>query len=113
MSLPRATRLGSQEAPDFVKQWVSWGAGPRASQYLILGGKAWAILNGRYYVTTDDVRAVAHPVLRHRIITNYAAEAENIKADDIIDKLLETLPRGPEGSLDNERLPKVLGSANP
>jgi MoxR-like ATPase len=110
MSLPRATRLGAAEAPDFVKQWVSWGAGPRASQYLILGGKAWAILNGRTYVTTEDIRSVAHPVLRHRIITNFAAEAEGIKSDDIVDKLMETLPRGAE---ENERIPKVLGSPNP
>ncbi len=97
-SLARATRLNQPEAPDFVKDCLSWGAGPRASQYLILGGKARAILNGRYHVSTDDIKSVAHPVLRHRIITNFNAEAEGIKPDDIIDKLLDHVPaRSAEG----------------
>ncbi len=91
-SLARATRLNQPEAPDFVKDCLSWGAGPRASQYLILGGKARAILQGRYFVSTDDIKSVAHPVLRHRIITNFNAEAEGIKPDDIIDKLLDHVP---------------------
>jgi MoxR-like ATPase len=71
---------------------VSWGAGPRASQYLILGGKARAVLDGRYYVSCDDVRSVAHPVLRHRIITNFNAEAEGVKPDNLVDRLIDAVP---------------------
>ena len=78
--------------PDFIRDYVSWGAGPRASQYLILGAKARAVLHGRYYVSGEDIRAVAPPVLRHRIITNFNAEAEGIKPDDIVAQLVETIP---------------------
>ena len=78
--------------PDFIHDYVSWGAGPRASQYLVLGAKARAVLHGRYYVTCEDIRAVASPVLRHRIMTNFNAEAEGIKPDDIIRHLIETIP---------------------
>jgi len=76
----------------FVKEWVSWGAGPRASQYLILGAKARAVLNGRYHATTEDVRAVALPVLRHRVITNFNAESEGVTSDSIVQRLLEETP---------------------
>ena len=72
---------------------MTWGAGPRASQYLILGAKARAVLYGRTYASTEDVRAVAGPVLRHRIITNYNAEADGMKADDIVKRLIELAPR--------------------
>ncbi|MHC4599069.1 MAG: AAA family ATPase [Planctomycetota bacterium] len=113
MSLPRATRVGSAEAPPFIKEWVEWGAGPRATQYLILGGKARAVLNGRHYVSAEDIRAVAHPVLRHRIITNFSAEAEGVRTDDIVNKLIETIPTEGTGRLEDERLPEVLGSQNP
>jgi MoxR-like ATPase len=89
MRLTRATRLRTSEAPDFVKEWLSWGAGPRACQYLILGGKARALLHGRHHVSTEDIDKVAHPVLRHRLITNFNAEAEGITTDKIIDRLLE------------------------
>jgi len=89
--LARATR-GRDGAPDFVKQWVSWGAGPRASQFFILGAKTRAVLQGRYAPGIEDVRAVAPAVLRHRIVTNFTAEAEGIKPDRIIDELLESVP---------------------
>ncbi|MCW8139141.1 MAG: AAA family ATPase [Planctomycetota bacterium] len=96
LDLARKTRVrlepGDAPPPDFVKRWVSWGAGPRASQYLVLGAKARAVLHGRFHVSMDDVRAVAKPVLRHRILTNFAAEAEGITPDGVIDKLLETTP---------------------
>ena len=85
--LARATRPG-ETAPQFVRDWVAWGAGPRASQYLVLGAKARAILRGRPTPAAEDVRAVAPAVLRHRIVTNFNAEAEGIKPDDIIRKLL-------------------------
>ncbi|MBE0432733.1 MoxR family ATPase [candidate division WOR-3 bacterium] len=85
------TRPRNASAPDSVKRFVSWGAGPRASQYLILGAKARAALLGRCAPNIDDVRAICHPVLRHRVITNFAAEAEGIKSDDVIDELLRHL----------------------
>jgi MoxR-like ATPase len=89
MDLVRATRCNEQEAPDFVNQWVAWGAGPRACQYLVLGGKAKAMLEGRFKVEKGDVDRVALPVLRHRVITNFNAEAEGMNADKVIRKLLE------------------------
>jgi MoxR-like ATPase len=89
LRLVRATRVGEKgERPDFIDRYLSWGAGPRASQNLILAGKARAILNGRHHVEPQDIQAVAHPVLRHRLITNFTAEADGIKSDDVIDKLL-------------------------
>jgi len=88
----RRTRVGYGEVPEMVREYVSWGAGPRASQYLILAAKARAVLHGRYYVSGDDIRAVARPVLRHRIVTNFNAEAERVKPDDIVAHLMETLP---------------------
>jgi MoxR-like ATPase len=90
--LARATRPGEGEAPDFVRRWLSYGAGPRASLFMILGGKARAILRGRYHVSVEDVQAVAPPVLRHRIIPNFAAQSEGLSADDIVEKLLDTIP---------------------
>jgi MoxR-like ATPase len=96
--LTRRTETG--EAPDFVKEYVSWGAGPRASQYLILAGKARALLKGRYHVSTEDIRQVALPVLRHRIVTNFNAEAEGIKADSIVKKLIDHIPRQQYDQLD-------------
>ncbi len=95
-SLVRATRPNESEAPAFVKECLSWGAGPRASQYLILGAKARAALYGRNYAMTEDVAAVALPVLRHRIVTNFNAEAEGMTTDKIVQKLLQTIPRPTE-----------------
>lgn len=107
MSFARMTRVTTPEAPDFIKNWLSWGAGPRASQYLIIGAKARAILRGRNYVSTEDIRAVAHPVLRHRIITNYSASAEGITPDKVIDKLIEIIP---DKAAEDGRLSEVLKS---
>ncbi|MCA9319821.1 MAG: MoxR family ATPase, partial [Planctomycetes bacterium] len=110
MEFVRRTRVTTDEAPDFVKNWLAWGAGPRASQYLILGGKARAALEGRGVVTGEDIRAVAKPVLRHRIILNFSAEAEGVTTDTVIEKLIETVPRkGSEIDADG-RLSKILGS---
>jgi MoxR-like ATPase len=91
VTLARATR-GREGAPDFVKQWVSWGAGPRASQYLVLGAKTRAVLRGRFAPGVEDVQAVAASVLRHRIVTNFTAEAEGVKPDRIIADLLAAIP---------------------
>jgi MoxR-like ATPase len=89
--LARSTR-GREGSPDFVKQWVSWGAGPRASQYLVLGAKTRAVLLGRFVPGIEDVKAVALSVLRHRIVTNFSAEAEGIKPERIIEDLLREVP---------------------
>jgi MoxR-like ATPase len=90
--LVRATRPRAPGVPKFVPELIAWGAGPRASQYLILGGKARAILHGRLHVTTDDVRHVAYPVLRHRLVTTFNADAEGVTTDDIIDRLIKAVP---------------------
>ncbi len=89
--LTRATRPNQAEAPDFVREMVAWGAGPRAGISLITAAKARAVLYGRYHATTADVAAVAHPVLRHRVLTTFNAEAAGIKSDKIISMLLERL----------------------
>ncbi|MBL4846430.1 MAG: AAA family ATPase [Planctomycetes bacterium] len=89
MQITRATRIRTPDAPDFINEWLSWGAGPRACQYLILGGKARALLKGRSHVSIEDIKGVAHPVLRHRIITNFNAEAEGITPDKIVTRLVE------------------------
>src|SRR5262245_14526247 len=90
--LVRATRPRESGAPKFVPDLVAWGAGPRASQNLVLGGKARAILHGRLHVTTEDIREVAYPVLRHRILTTFNADAEGVSTDDIIQRLIESTP---------------------
>ena len=96
--LCRTTRRDQGDAPKFVEDYLAWGAGPRASQCLVLAGKARAIVNGRFHVSIDDIRAVAHPVLRHRLITNFNAEADGVRADEIIDRLLAEVPtRSAEG----------------
>jgi MoxR-like ATPase len=90
--LSAASRPQSDSAPDFVRQWVSWGAGTRASQYLVLGAKARALIEGRAHVSPHDIQALAPPVLRHRILVNYRAEAEGIQVDEIIRRLIAHVP---------------------
>jgi len=94
LQLVRMTRPEKPAAPPLVRDYVSWGAGPRASQYLVLGAKARAVLQGRHHADTADIRAVAYPVLRHRVMTNFNAEAEGIKPDDLVRRLIETLGDG-------------------
>jgi len=88
----RATRPGDPNPPAAVKKYVRWGAGPRAGQALVLGAKAWALLHGRVTVTPDDVKRVAYPVLRHRVLVNYAAAAEGVGAEDLIADILAHVP---------------------
>jgi len=88
VTLVQSTRPGDPKAPDFVRNYVQWGAGPRASQYLALAGKALAVLDGRFNVAKEDIQRAAKLVLRHRLITNYRAEADNLTADSLIDRLL-------------------------
>ena len=87
-----ASRPGRPGAPEFVEKWVKWGAGLRGSQALVRGAKARALMHGRYHVSMKDIRALAKPILRHRIVTNFYAEAERISPDVIVDRLLETVP---------------------
>ena len=89
----RSTRPAMGEAPDFIKNWINWGAGPRASLNLILAGKARAILNGQFHVACEDIEAVAPSVLRHRIACNFTAQAEGITADKVIERLLKEIPK--------------------
>jgi MoxR-like ATPase len=109
LSIVRATRVRTDEAPAFIREFLSWGAGPRASQYLILGGKARALLHGRFYVSRDDIRAVVHPVLRHRIVTNYTAEAPGITPDVAITRLMVYVDGSTKDAMADQRLPKVMG----
>jgi len=92
VDLVRATRPKEPPSPDFVKNWLAWGAGPRAAQNIILGAKARTILHGRYAVTAEDIREICYPVLRHRIFTNFNADAEGIDVDQVIEKILQTVP---------------------
>jgi MoxR-like ATPase len=80
-------------APEFIDKWVKWGSGLRGSQALVRGAKARALMHGRYHVSINDVRALAHPILRHRIIPNFYAESEKINSDALVDRLLEAVPR--------------------
>jgi MoxR-like ATPase len=112
LKVTRLTRREKGEVPDFINDYVSWGAGPRASQFLVLGAKARAVLHGRYYASCEDIRAVAPPVLRHRIMTNFNAEAEGVKPDDIIQRLIEIIPAADEEAVSSGKLPEVFRSAD-
>ena len=92
LNLVRTSRTKADNAPEFVKKWVAYGASVRAAQYLILGGKARAVTQGRYHVSFEDIRALAHPVLRHRVLLNFHAESEGITSDQVVDQLLEAVP---------------------
>jgi MoxR-like ATPase len=108
MNLPRLTRRIEGDVPQFINDYVAWGAGPRASQYLVLAAKARAILQGRFHVSIEDIKAVAHPVLRHRIITNFNAEAEGVTTDRIIDRLIREVPIDDGGELEAAGADRVL-----
>jgi MoxR-like ATPase len=103
--LTRASRPADKSAPDFVKKFVDWGAGPRAGQYLIWSGKAFAAMEGRYAVSLDDIRKAAVPVMRHRIACNFAAQAEGLDSVKLVKKLIEFVPE--------PNLPKYEGKSPP
>ena len=110
LALVRQTRVRQPGTPEFINEWLSWGAGPRAVQYLLLGGKSRALLQGRTHVSTDDIIAMAKPVLRHRIVLNFAAESEGMTPDHVIDKLIETTP-AKEGELSRDpRFQKIFAA---
>jgi MoxR-like ATPase len=94
LALTRGTRVREKSQLSFLREWVTWGAGPRASQFIVLGAKAHAALAGREHVAIEDVRAVVHPVMRHRIVTNFSASAEGITSDIIVDRLLQEVVPG-------------------
>ncbi|MCS6865655.1 MAG: MoxR family ATPase [Gemmataceae bacterium] len=110
LALVRQTRVGEPGVPKFVKDWLSWGAGPRAVQNLVLGGKARALLYGRAHVTTEDIKALAYPVLRHRILTNFTAASEGVNSDMVIKKLLEETPEKEGTLLSDPRFQKIFAS---
>src|SRR5262249_30781650 len=110
LSLVRQTRVGEPGVPDFVNEQISWGAGPRAVQFLILGGKARALLHGRTHVSTDDIQALAKPVLRHRLVVNFSAESEGIGPDHVVDRLIAATPTK-EGELTSDpRFQKIFAA---
>jgi MoxR-like ATPase len=110
LTLVRQTRVGFPGLPDFVTELVSWGAGPRAVQFLILGGKARALLHGRTHVSTEDIQALAKPVLRHRLVVNFAAESEGVTSDTIIDRLLALTPTKEDELTRDARFQKIFAS---
>jgi MoxR-like ATPase len=110
LSLVRQTRVGEPGIPDFVQEQLAWGAGPRAVQFLILGSKARALLHGRTHVSTEDVQALAKPVLRHRLVVNFAAESDGVTADTIVDKLLQTTPTKEDELTSDARFQKIFAS---
>lgn len=110
LAVVRQTRVTEEGAADFCREWLSWGAGPRAVQMLLLGGKARALLAGRTYVSTDDIAALAPPVLRHRIVTNFTAESDGITSDRVIERLIQETP-AKEGELTRDpRFQKIFAA---
>jgi MoxR-like ATPase len=97
LDLVRASRPKSPTAPDPIKKWAAFGASVRAAQHLVLGGKARALTNGRYHVSFEDIRALAHPILRHRVLTNFHAQSEGVSSDALVDRLLEAVPMPKSG----------------
>ncbi len=110
LSLVRQTRINSDGAPDFIKDQIGWGAGPRAVQYLILGGKTRALLYGRSHVATEDIDALAKPVLRHRIAVNFAAQSDGVTSDDVIEQLIASTPSKEDELTNDARFQKLFAS---
>ncbi len=110
LSLVRQTRVGSEGVPDFVEDLVGWGAGPRAVQFLILGGKARALLQGRFHVQIEDIQSLAQPVLRHRMVVNFAAESDGVTSDDVIDRIIAATPTTEDELSRDARFQKIFAS---
>jgi MoxR-like ATPase len=110
LALVRQTRVREPGAADFAREQLAWGAGPRATQYLILGGKARSLVHGRSHATIEDIQAVAKPVLRHRLVVNFAAESDGVTTDQIIDRLLEVTPTHEDQLLRDNRFQKMFAS---
>ncbi|MDB4759655.1 MoxR family ATPase [bacterium] len=110
LSLVRQTRVGSDGVPDFVDDLVGWGAGPRAVQFLILGGKARALLQGRFHVQVEDIQALAKPVLRHRMVVNFAAESDGITSDEVVERIIAATPTTEDELSRDARFQKIFAS---
>jgi MoxR-like ATPase len=110
LSLVRQTRVKQPGVPDFVSDLVAWGAGPRAVQFLILGGKARALLRGRTHVSTEDIQALAKPVLRHRVALNFAAQSDGVTADEVIDRLIAATPTKEDELTSDARFQTIFAS---
>jgi MoxR-like ATPase len=110
LALVRQTRVGEEGIPEFISEWLSWGAGPRAVQFLVLGAKARALLKGRTHVSTEDIQALAAPVLRHRVVTSFSAESDGITSDKVVERLIAETP-STEGELTTDpRLKKIFAA---
>ncbi len=110
LALIRQTRVGTEGVPTFVEQQVSWGAGPRAVQFLVLGGKARALLHGRNHVSVEDIQALSKPVLRHRMVVTFAAESDGISTDDVVERLIAETPTAEDELTRDARFKKILAS---
>ena len=110
LSLVRQTRVGSDGVPDFVDELIGWGAGPRAVQFLILGGKARALLEGRFHVQVEDIQHLAKPVLRHRVVVNFSADSDGITSDDVIDRIVDATPTTEDELSRDDRFQKIFAS---
>jgi MoxR-like ATPase len=110
LAIVRQTRVGTEGVPDFVSENVGWGAGPRAVQFLVLSGKARALLHGRTFVTVEDIQALCTPVLRHRLVVTFAAESEGITTDDCIERLVRETPTAEDELTRDARFQKIFAS---
>lgn len=110
LTLVRQTRVGSPGTPDFVSDQLGWGAGPRAVQFLVLGGKARALLQGRSHVTVEDIQALCRPVLRHRLVVTFAAESDGVTTDDVIDRLIAETPTSEDELTRDVRFQKIFAT---
>jgi MoxR-like ATPase len=110
LSLVRQTRVGSDGVPNFVDELVGWGAGPRAVQFLILGSKARALLQGRFHVQVEDIQALAGPVLRHRLVVNFTSESEGITSDDVVQRIIDATPTSEDELSRDARFQKIFAS---
>lgn len=110
LALVRQTRVGEPGAPDWINEWLGWGAGPRAMQNLLVGAKTRALLHGRSHVSTDDVKALAAPVMRHRITPNFTAESEGITSDKVIERLIQETPDKESTLTSDPRLGKIFAA---
>ncbi len=110
LALVRQTRVGEPGVPKFIREWLAWGAGPRAVQFLILGAKTRALLYGRTHVQTEDIATLAHPVLRHRILTSFTASSEGVTPDTVVKKILDETPQKESELSRDERFKKIFAS---
>ncbi len=110
LALVRQTRVGGEGVPEFVSDQIGWGAGPRAVQFLVLGGKARALLDGRTHVTVEDIQHLCRPVLRHRMVVTFAAESDGITTDDVVDRLVRETPTAEDELTRDARFQKIFAS---